>query len=135
MLYDNNNGNNPNNGWGGMPQMGYWGNNRLPQYDIVRVNGENGANAFQMGPNSKILLLDEHEPIVWLVQTDGAGYKTVKPYNVTPREVAPPVNINSLEERIAALEEKINVKSNSRGANKAAKRQAADETIPTATVE
>jgi len=75
-----------------------------------------------MGPNSKILLLDEHEPIVWLVQTDGAGYKTVKPYNVTPREVPPPVNINSLEERIAALEEKINVKSNSRGANKAAKR-------------
>ncbi len=132
MLYDNNNGNNPNNGWSG---MGYWGNNRLPQYDIVRVNGENGANAFQMGPNSKILLLDEHEPIVWLVQTDGAGYKTVKPYNVTPREVPPPVNINSLEERIAALEEKINVKSNSRGANKAAKRQAADETIPTATVE
>jgi len=88
-----------------------------------------------MGPNSKILLLDEHEPIVWLVQTDGAGYKTVKPYNVTPREVAPPVNINSLEERIAALEEKINAKSNSRGSNKAAKRQATDETAVAAIVE
>ena len=27
-------------------------NQQLPHYDIVKVNGRNGAEAFQMGPNS-----------------------------------------------------------------------------------
>lgn len=123
MLYDNNNGHNNNtNGW--MPQMDYWNNRRLPQYDIIRVNGENGANAFQMGPNSKILLLDENAPIVWLVQTDGAGYKTVEPYDVTPHKAAPLVNLNSLEARITALEEKLNDKSDTRSNRQKSKRPA-----------
>ena len=70
-----------------------WGNNGIinnpynfvpqlqmpaPQMQVTRVSGENGANAFQMGPNSSALLLDETAPIVWFVQTDGAGYKTCR---------------------------------------------------------
>ena len=125
MLYDNNNGHNNNpNGW-----MDYWNNRRLPQYDIIRVNGENGANAFQMGPNSKILLLDENAPIVWLVQTDGAGYKTVEPYDVTPHKAAPPISLDSLEARITALEEKLNDKSNTRSNRQKSKRAAANTSI------
>lgn len=88
-----------------------------PRYDITYVNGENGANSFQMGPNSKVLLLDEHNPIVWFVQSDGAGYKTVTPYTISKYEPAPAPDFNSLEARIAQLEEKINAKSNS-GSNK-----------------
>ena len=42
--------------------------------EIVKVNGENGARAYQLAPNSSALLLDESSPIVWLVQSDGAGY-------------------------------------------------------------
>ena len=103
--------------------MNYW--NYPPQYDIVKVNGENGANAFQMGPNSRILLLDENNPIVWLVQTDGAGYKTVTPYDILPHKITPSIDINSLEERIAALEERINAKSHSGTNNKNSKRPAA----------
>lgn len=106
------------------PSMNYW--NQPPQYDIVKVNGENGANAFQMGPNSKILLLDENEPILWFVQTDGAGYKTITPYDILPHKKTPSININELEERIAALEEKINAKSHT-GTNKGTKRQAASD--------
>lgn len=105
----------------------YFPNNRYwdaPQYDIVKVNGENGANAFRMGPNSKILLLDENEPIVWFVQTDGAGYKTVTPYDVAPHKVQQPVDLNDLQARIASLEEKVNAKSNS-GTNGKSKRQSA----------
>lgn len=102
------------------PSMNYW--NQPPQYDIVKVNGENGANAFQMGPNSKILLLDENEPLLWFVQTDGAGYKTITPYDILPHKKSPSIDINTLEERIAALEEKINAKSHT-GTNKGAKRQ------------
>ena len=32
--------------------------------EIVRVNGKNGADAYQMAPNSSILLLDETAPII-----------------------------------------------------------------------
>ena len=33
--------------------------NNFPHYDIIKVKGQNGAEAFQMAPNSKVLLLDE----------------------------------------------------------------------------
>lgn len=35
--------------------------NSFPHYDIIKVKGQNGAEAFQMAPNSKVLLLDENE--------------------------------------------------------------------------
>lgn len=75
-----------------------------PSMQIVQVSGENGARAFQMPPNSSTLLLDNTDSIVWLVQTDGAGYKTVTPYTITPYIPEPPIDVKSLEERIAALE-------------------------------
>lgn len=49
-------------------------NNNLPHYEIIRVNGKPGVDAFQMGPNSSVILVDETAPIVWFVRTDGAGY-------------------------------------------------------------
>lgn len=56
---------------------------QLPHYDIVKVNGRNGAEAFQMGPNSQVLLLDETAPVLWLASTDGAGYKTVSAFDIS----------------------------------------------------
>ena len=76
--------------------------------EITRVNGRNGAEAYQLPPNSSNLLLDETAPIVWLVQTDGAGYKTLTPYTISPYQAAPPVDVQSLEERVKKLEELIN---------------------------
>ena len=76
--------------------------------EIVRVNGENGARAYQLPPNSNVLLLDESAPLVWLVQTDGAGYKTVAPYTITPYQAQPAPDYNSLAERIQRLEDMIN---------------------------
>lgn len=81
--------------------------------EIVHVNGENGARAYQMAPNSNILLLDDTAPIIWLAQTDGAGYKTVNAYNITPHQPEIPIDTKSLEARITKLEEIINAKSNS----------------------
>ena len=71
---------------------------------VIQVNGENGARAYQMGPNSSDLLLDSTAPLVWLVQTDGAGYKTLTPYKIEPYVPEPPIDVKSLEERIASLE-------------------------------
>ena len=91
-----------------MPQLQF---NPLPQMHVIRVSGENGVDAFQMGPNSDVLLLDETAPIVWFVQTDGAGYKTKTPYNVTLRQPAPTQDeimsdrFASIDKRLKTLEE------------------------------
>ena len=82
------------------------------RYEITKVNGRNGAGAFPMPANSEILLLDETQPIVWLKQTDGAGYPTITPYQITPYQTQLEPDFNSLDERIKRLEEVINGKSN-----------------------
>ena len=76
-----------------------------PRQEVIKVNGENGARAFPMGANSSAMLLDESGTIVWLVTTDGAGYKSVAPFDITPHETAPAPNFSDLESRITRLEE------------------------------
>ena len=76
-----------------------------PSQQVVKVNGENGAKAFAIGANSSALLLDESGTMVWLVTSDGAGYKTVSAYDIVPHKVEPPVNYGNLESRIKRLEE------------------------------
>ena len=76
--------------------------------EVVKVNGENGARAFPIGANSSALLLDESGVIVWLITTDGAGYKSVAAFDITPHETAPALDYSSLESRISRLEEMIN---------------------------
>lgn len=75
---------------------------------IIQVTGEPGARALQMQPNCSALLLDETAPIVWLAQTDGAGYKTVTPYKIEKYTPEPEPDIKDLMARIARLEEQIN---------------------------
>ena len=93
----------------------YTGINSQLRQEIVRVNGRNGANAYQLPPNSSILLLDETAPIVWLKTTDGASYPTITGYKIMPIETQPTVESQSaydkLEERISRLEDIINGKS------------------------
>lgn len=82
------------------------------QQTIIRVNGENGAKAFQMaGPNSSVLLLDETEPVIWVKITDGAGYPTLTKYRIEECKPEKSPEIKTLEERISRLEELINGKS------------------------
>ena len=75
-----------------------------PQQEVVKVNGEPGARAYPMGANSSALLLDSGGLIVWLVTSDGAGYKTVSAYDITPHQEAPAPDYSSLEQRISRLE-------------------------------
>ena len=86
------------------PQMGQ-------QTKVMEVTGRDGANTIQLGPDSSILALDSTAPIVWLVKTDGAGYKTLKPYDIKEHEEEKPVDhYKELEDRISKLEETINAK-------------------------
>lgn len=79
----------------------------LPHYEVIRVNGRAGAEAFQMGENSSVLLLDETANIIWFAQTDGAGYKTLTPFTITQYVEQPPVDVNVLNDRVAQLENMI----------------------------
>jgi hypothetical protein len=78
------------------------------QQQVVRVSGENGAKTYQIGPNSSALLLDESGLLVWLVTSDGAGYKTVQAYDITPHKVKQAPDYGNLESRIKRLEDMIN---------------------------
>jgi hypothetical protein len=78
-----------------------------PQMQVTRVNGEGGANAFSMGPNSSALLLDASGTMIWAVTTDGAGYKTVVPYDIVQHKSAEAISMEGLESRIRRLEEMI----------------------------
>ena len=90
------------------PYLGAQRPYQQPRQEVVKVSGENGARAFQMPANSSALLLDESGVIVWLVTTDGAGYKTVAPFDISPHEAAPAPNYSDLETRITRLEEMMN---------------------------
>lgn len=72
------------------------------------VNGEAGARSYRMSPNSSCLLLDETAPLVWLCQTDGAGYMSATPYQITPYKKPEPVDMNTIMDRLEKLEAKIN---------------------------
>lgn len=102
-----------------LPNPGQNPYQQQPKQEVVKVNGEGGARAFPMGASSSALLLDESGAIVWLVVTDGAGYKTVAPYDITPHQVAAAPDYSTLEERIKRLEDKINAPTNTATAERA----------------
>ena len=93
---------------------------QLPQRQVDRVNGENGARAFALGPYSSAMLLDESGTIVWMVTTDGAGYKTVQAYDIMPHKEEPAPDYTDLESRVKKLEEMIGGKKNGYTGNHAA---------------
>lgn len=83
-----------------MPQM--------PQrHEIIKVNGESGVNAFQMLPNSEVLLLDTTAPLVWYVQTDGNGYRTATPYTITEYVKEPPVDMGYITKVLGDINERL----------------------------
>lgn len=104
----------------GQPQL----QQAIKKTEIIHVNGQNGAHAFQMMPNSQALLLDDTAPIIWLAQTDGAGYKTLTPYTITPYQPEPEISVKDLDERLKKLEEVMNnAKSNATSSKKHTKQQ------------
>ena len=80
----------------------------VPQMQVTKVNGEGGANAYSMGPNSSALLLDASGTMIWAVTTDGAGYKTVAAYDIIQHKSQEAITYEGLESRIKRLEDLIN---------------------------
>lgn len=81
----------------------------LQRKTVDRVNGKNGADMYQMAPESSVLLLDEYNPMVWFIQTDSAGYKTIIPYDIKPHEEEPLPDAKSIDERLNGFDERLRV--------------------------
>lgn len=78
--------------------------NILPQQQIIQVNGKASVDTIQLAPNSSILLMDTSAPIVWMCISDGIGKVTSIPYDITEHHEAPPVDMGSIEQRLANVE-------------------------------
>ena len=94
----------------------YWGmapnyNMRAPIYHAEPIHGENAAWAFPIG-GGEIWLPDADKDLVWWIRIDQNGNKQVKAFDIIPHEEKPQVDMNELAERLAAVEEWINGKSN-----------------------
>ena len=72
--------------------------------EIIKVNGREGANAYQMTPNSSVLLLDINQPVIYLKQTDGGGYANITAYKIEPYQ-SEAAEASDLERRIKRLED------------------------------
>lgn len=93
---------------------------RLPVYKAEPLQGENAAWQFPMGPNSEIWLPDAIEDMVWWIQTDMHGNKTVTGFDINLHQKPQPVDTNDLAARLAVVEEWINAKSNKSNAKRTA---------------
>ena len=101
--------NNNNFGYMNNPNNPYNLPNQFSQkQQVIKVSGRQGAELYSMGPNSSALLLDESGKLVWLITTDGAGYKSIYPYDINPHIEPPDPHISELENRMAKMEELLN---------------------------
>ena len=46
--------------------------------NLIRVNGIDGAKAYQMNANSTVALFDANEDIVYIKNTDGTGFPSIR---------------------------------------------------------
>ena len=93
--------------------------------EIIKVNGQAGAQSLRLAPNSTLLALDTTAPLVWLCQADGAGYFTPEPYTITPYQAQTPQN--DFETRLARLEGIILGAESDDGQTQPRRRRAASE--------
>ena len=52
----------------------------------MRVNGYQGAQAYQMGANDAAVLFDANEDIFYKKITDGAGFANIEIYSYAPAQ-------------------------------------------------
>ena len=95
---------------------GYTGQ-RAPFYKADPIHGEGAAWAFPIS-GGEIYLPDADEDIIWWIRVDQNGNKTVTPFDVAPHKKPEPVDMNTILERLDALEEKVNAKYNKSNAKR-----------------
>lgn len=79
----------------------------MRQQSIPQVNGFEGAKMYQMGINSQVMMLDTELPVCYIKETDGAGYPTIKAYDLVPHKDEQQKTQESILERLARIEERM----------------------------
>lgn len=51
--------------------------------NLIRVNGIDGAKAYQMSPNSTVSLFDTNNDVMFIKSTDGAGFPSIRTFSFT----------------------------------------------------
>lgn len=79
-----------------------------PRMQIDTVNGKESAYAYNIGPNSSVLLADATNPVVWMVTTDASGYKSIKGFKIEelseePQQVTATVEDSELKQKMTDL--------------------------------
>lgn len=54
-----------------------------PQPEVQFVNGIGSAQAYQMGPNQRVILMDSEKARFYFKETDAAGVASIKAYDFT----------------------------------------------------
>ena len=54
---------------------------QIQTQNLIRVNGIEGAKAYQMSANSTVALFDSNEDIMYIKTTDGAGFPSIRTFN------------------------------------------------------
>lgn len=78
--------------------------NILPPQQVLQASGKSSIDALRMSPNSSVLIMDSTAPIVWLCTSDGLGNVSSVAYDINPHKDTPPVDMGSIEQRLAAVE-------------------------------
>lgn len=63
--------------------------------NLIRVNGIDGAKAYQMNPNSTVALFDSNEDIMYIKSTDGAGFPQIRKFSFIEMNEIPTKQINN----------------------------------------
>ena len=82
-------------------------NDYLPQQQVLQANGKDSVAALKLAPNSSVLIMDTTAPLVWLCVSDSLGNVTSTPYDIAPHQEKAPVDVATVEQRLASAEEKI----------------------------
>lgn len=82
-----------------------FGYSQPTKQEITEVYGVQGAQAYQMAPNSSVIMLDANNPVAYIKKTDGAGSASIMAYKLVPYESD---NTSELEKRVRKLEDIIN---------------------------
>ena len=56
---------------------------QMTTQNLIRVNGIDGAKAYQMSANSTVALFDTNEDIMYVKSTDGAGFPSIRTFSFT----------------------------------------------------
>lgn len=82
-------GNNYSSSYSQMPRNNYQGNmnpsfsqNQIPQSinNILQVMGPESAQAYQIGPDSHVILMDSSKPVFYIKRSDSSGYSETRAF-------------------------------------------------------